>query len=97
MSEHALEQPLLRAANLSITFGGVTAVSDLSFDIAAGEIVGLVGPNGAGKTTCFNMLTGFYRPTAGRCQFSRPRHHKLQALRHCAPRRWCAAFRRPTS
>ncbi len=69
MSERALEQPLLRAANLSITFGGVTAVSDLSFDIAAGEIVGLVGPNGAGKTTCFNMLTGFYRPTAGAVSF----------------------------
>ncbi len=61
--------PLLRAEGLNMVFGGITAVRDLSFDIGGGEIVGLIGPNGAGKTTCFNMLTGFYRPTEGRVFF----------------------------
>ena len=61
--------PLLRADNLTMRFGGLTAVRDFGFEIRAGEIVGLIGPNGAGKTTCFNMLTGFYTPTEGRVMF----------------------------
>ena len=57
--------PLLSARNLTKTFGGITAVRDISFDLMPGEILGLIGPNGAGKTTCFNLITGFYAPSAG--------------------------------
>jgi branched-chain amino acid transport system ATP-binding protein len=57
--------PLLSARGLSKTFGGIRAVKDISFDLMPGEILGLIGPNGAGKTTCFNLITGFYAPSAG--------------------------------
>jgi len=60
-----MPQRLLTLTYVSITFGGLTAVSDFSMHIDAGELVGLIGPNGAGKTTVFNMLTGVYKPTAG--------------------------------
>ena len=69
MSAGTNTSPLLRADNLTMTFGGITAVKDFSFDIMPGETVGLIGPNGAGKTTCFNMLTGFYAPSNGRVHF----------------------------
>jgi len=59
-------QPLLQVDGLTMRFGGVVAVSDLSFDAKPGAITALIGPNGAGKTTVFNCLTGFYRPSAGR-------------------------------
>lgn len=55
----------LETKNLTIQFGGLKAVSDLSLQIKAGQIFGLIGPNGAGKTTVFNMLTGVYKPTMG--------------------------------
>ena len=61
--------PLLRAENLTMRFGGITAVKQVALTVNPGEIVGLIGPNGAGKTTCFNMLTGFYTPTEGRVFF----------------------------
>jgi branched-chain amino acid transport system ATP-binding protein len=57
---------LLRVDRLSMRFGGVVAVNDLSFVAGRGEITALIGPNGAGKTTVFNCVTGFYKPTAGR-------------------------------
>ena len=57
--------PLVEVKDVSIRFGGVTALSDVSFEIHAGEILGLIGPNGAGKTTLFNCLTRLYTPTAG--------------------------------
>ncbi len=56
---------LLDCKNVTIRFGGLTAVSDFSLSIDTHELVGLIGPNGAGKTTIFNMLTGVYRPTEG--------------------------------
>ncbi len=56
---------LLSVKNLSIHFGGLKAVNDVSFDLRRGEILGLLGPNGAGKTTCFNAISGVYAPTAG--------------------------------
>ena len=56
---------LLEVAHLTRDFGGLRAVSDLSFEVRAGEILGLIGPNGAGKTTVFNLVTGFIRPSAG--------------------------------
>ena len=57
--------PLLRVAHLSKAFGGLHAVRDVSFDLAAGEMLALIGPNGAGKTTCFNMVNGQLKPDSG--------------------------------
>ncbi len=56
---------VLEVRNLSISFGGLRAVDNLSFQIEKGQLYGLIGPNGAGKTTVFNLLTGVYKPTAG--------------------------------
>lgn len=56
---------LLEVNKLSISFGGLRAVDDLTFSIEKGELYGLIGPNGAGKTTVFNLLTGVYKPTEG--------------------------------
>ena len=56
---------LLELKSLSISFGGLKAVSELNIKIKKGELYGLIGPNGAGKTTVFNLLTGVYRPTEG--------------------------------
>ena len=60
---------LLRVDALSKKFGGVNAVEDLSFDIQPGAVYSIIGPNGAGKTTLLNLLTGVYRPSAGRIVF----------------------------
>ena len=57
--------PLLSVDTLTMKFGGLTAVADLSFVANAGDITAVIGPNGAGKTTVFNCITGFYRPTEG--------------------------------
>ncbi len=63
---HAAEGETLLATNeLTVKFGGLTALDAVTFDIKRGEILGLIGPNGAGKTTCFNAITGVYRPTSG--------------------------------
>jgi branched-chain amino acid transport system ATP-binding protein len=56
----------LRLKNISVSFGGLKALSEISFSLDAGEIVGLIGPNGAGKTTVFNVITGVYRATSGK-------------------------------
>ena len=65
-SKHDLpEDVCLRLDNLSMVFGGLRAVDNLSFDVKKGEIFGLIGPNGAGKTTVFNCITQFYKPTSG--------------------------------
>ncbi len=78
-------EALLKTENLTMTFGGLTAVSDLGIEIGAGQIVGLIGPNGAGKTTAFNMITGVYQPTSGRIVYdgkniARHRPHRITAL-----------------
>jgi branched-chain amino acid transport system ATP-binding protein len=59
-------EPLLTVEHLTMRFGGLLAVNDLSFTAGRGEITALIGPNGAGKTTVFNCVTGFYKPTEGR-------------------------------
>lgn len=56
----------LRVENLSIAFGGVKAIQDLSFDVHAGTVHAIIGPNGAGKTTLINLITGIYKPAGGR-------------------------------
>ncbi len=58
--------PLLAVEHMTMRFGGLTAVDDLTFDVHRGDITALIGPNGAGKTTVFNCITGFYKPTSGR-------------------------------
>ncbi len=60
-----MSTPVLSVRHLSKSFGGLQAVSDVSFDLAAGELLALIGPNGAGKTTCFNMLNGQLRAESG--------------------------------
>jgi branched-chain amino acid transport system ATP-binding protein len=60
---------LLSVENVTRRFGGVVALDDVSFDVPAGEIVGLIGPNGAGKTTAFNVITRLYAPDDGRVVF----------------------------
>jgi branched-chain amino acid transport system ATP-binding protein len=59
------DRPLLQVEHLTMRFGGLTAVNDLSFEARKGDITALIGPNGAGKTTVFNCITGFYKPTEG--------------------------------
>jgi branched-chain amino acid transport system ATP-binding protein len=70
---------LLRVEHLTMRFGGLVAVDDLSFDVPERSITALIGPNGAGKTTVFNCITGFYKPSEGRL-----------ALRHGDPAAWDA-------
>ena len=63
--ETAVGENLAEIKDLSVTFGGLTALDHVSFNIRRGEILGLIGPNGAGKTTCFNAMTGVYAPSSG--------------------------------
>lgn len=60
------ENPVLTVEHLTMRFGGLIAINDLSFNVGRGDITALIGPNGAGKTTVFNCVTGFYKPTEGR-------------------------------
>jgi branched-chain amino acid transport system ATP-binding protein len=64
------QDTVLETRNLTIRFGGLTAVDDFNASIPKGSIVGLIGPNGAGKTTVFNMISGFYNPTEGQVLFN---------------------------
>ncbi|MCI9889069.1 ABC transporter ATP-binding protein [Micrococcales bacterium 31B] len=63
---------------VTMQFGGLTALDQVTFDIKRGEILGLIGPNGAGKTTCFNAMTGVYRPTSGRVMLDGQEMGKLK-------------------
>ena len=65
-----MSAPLLDIDNVTMQFGGLKCVSDLSLKIHERELIGLIGPNGAGKTTVFNMITGVYEPTAGKIAFA---------------------------
>ena len=76
--------PLLEVRDLTRRFGGIIALDEVSFDVEAGQIVGLIGPNGAGKTTTFNVITRLYRPDSGELTFagesllSTPPHRVIQ-------------------
>lgn len=72
---------LLAVEGITKTFGGVTAVDDVSFTVAAGEIVGVIGPNGAGKSTLFNIVSGFSRQDRGRVIFDGAPIDRLSASR----------------
>ncbi len=68
----------LRVADVTVRFGGLTALNEVSMDVAPGEVVGVIGPNGAGKTTLFNVVCGFVRPSSGHIEFAGRtlrRHH----------------------
>ena len=73
-----LTDPRLKVEHLTMRFGGLTAVDDVSFDVGREDITALIGPNGAGKTTVFNCITGFYKPTSGAIQLT---HDDGQAIR----------------
>ena len=64
-----MSETVLQVEHVTMQFGGVVAVNDLSLEVNKGEIVALIGPNGAGKTTAFNCITGVYEPTNGRVSF----------------------------
>jgi branched-chain amino acid transport system ATP-binding protein len=71
MSKSWTTNPVLEVEHITMRFGGLVAVNDLSFSVGRGDITALIGPNGAGKTTVFNCLTGFYKPTEGRLTMHR--------------------------
>lgn len=69
---NAEAEPILTVEHLTMRFGGLLAVDDLSFSARRGDITALIGPNGAGKTTVFNCITGFYKPTVGMMRLAHP-------------------------
>ncbi len=79
--DSAVKNPLLRVDGLTMRFGGLVAIDNLSLVAGKGQITAIIGPNGAGKTTLFNCLTGFYKPTEGNLTFHHPdRDYQLQKL-----------------
>jgi branched-chain amino acid transport system ATP-binding protein len=69
MTRDLMEAPLLSVIKLHMRFGGLAAIFDLSFDVQAGEVLGLMGPNGAGKSTLLNVISGVYKPASGAIKF----------------------------
>lgn len=74
---------LLQVNNVSMFFGGLAAVSNVSFEVKKGEILGVIGPNGAGKTTLFNMVNGFYKPSKGEIFFKGEKISGLRSYQIC--------------
>jgi branched-chain amino acid transport system ATP-binding protein len=81
MSSENPGRALLEVDDVTIRFGGVTALDQVTFDIKEGEILGLIGPNCAGKTTCFNVMTGVYQATSGEIRFDGTRLAKMKRFR----------------
>ncbi len=76
------EQTVLSISELSIAFGGIKAVDNVSFEVNEGEIFGLIGPNGAGKTTVFNCITQFYKPNHGSIRFKSKQGQTVELTHH---------------
>lgn len=79
MTSSNQHDPILRVRNISLSFRGVKAISDLSFDVARGEICALIGPNGAGKSSLLNILNGVYRADQGEIVFEGDNYHRIRA------------------
>ena len=77
-AQAAVGDVLLSVENVSLSFGGVKAVNDVSFDIRKGEIRAIIGPNGAGKTSMLNVINGFYHPQQGRITFKGKTRAKMR-------------------
>ncbi|MGD9053622.1 MAG: ATP-binding cassette domain-containing protein, partial [Desulfobacterales bacterium] len=75
---------LLAVSNLSLSFGGLQVLSDVSFEVVPGEVFAIIGPNGAGKTSILNSISGFYRPDEGRVFFEDRDITRLAAHRRAA-------------
>src|SRR6202158_2816201 len=76
--EVAVGDVLLSVENVSLSFGGIKALRDVSFDIRKGEIRAIIGPNGAGKTSMLNVINGFYQPQDGRITFKGKKRSKMR-------------------
>src|SRR5713101_2380938 len=77
-SDLAAGEVLLSVENVSLSFGGVRAIRDVSFDIKKGEVRAIIGPNGAGKTSMLNIINGFYQPQQGRITFKGETRSKMR-------------------
>src|SRR5438045_6675060 len=75
----ATEMSFLEIKNLSVRFGGLLAIEDLSFEVREGEVLSLIGPNGAGKTTAFNAITGYLAPASGEMLFANKKINGMKA------------------
>ena len=89
--------PLLTVEHLTMRFGGLVAIDDLSFSARRGEITAVIGPNGAGKTTVFNCVTGFYKPTSGRMVLSLGERNPSRRSTRSPPPAGAGARRRPAA
>ncbi len=97
MEAHAVGDVVLKADDVTVTFGAVKALTGVSFDVKEREILAIIGPNGAGKTTMLNVINGFYHPDSGSITFkgetrSRMQPHKSHATACCRSGRYCAHF-----
>ncbi|MGH6932277.1 MAG: ABC transporter ATP-binding protein [Dongiaceae bacterium] len=72
LAQRTEQAPLLKVEHLTMRFGGLVAIDEVSFEAPPGQITAIIGPNGAGKTTVFNCLTGFYKPSVGRLTLNAP-------------------------